>query len=31
VPAPILMGVADHPLTDEGMKAFVEDSKTFDR
>jgi len=30
VPAPILMGVADHPLTDEGMKAFVEDSKTFD-
>jgi transaldolase len=31
VPAPILMGVADHPLTDEGMKAFVEDSKVFDR
>jgi len=31
VPAPILMGVADHPLSDEGMKAFVEDSKTFDR
>jgi transaldolase len=31
VPAPILMGVADHPLTDEGMKAFVDDSKTFDR
>jgi len=30
VPAPILMGVADHPLSDEGMKAFVEDSKTFD-
>ena len=31
VPAPILMGVADHPLTDEGMKAFVEDSKVFDK
>ena len=31
VPAPILMRVADHPLTDEGMKAFVEDSKAFDK
>ena len=31
VPAPILMGVADHPLCDEGMKAFVEDSKVFDK
>lgn len=31
VPAPILMGVADHPLTDEGMKAFVEDSKAFEK
>jgi transaldolase len=31
VPAPILMRVADHPLTDEGMRAFVEDTKAFDR
>jgi len=31
VPAPILMGVADHPLSDEGMKAFVADSKVFDK
>ncbi len=31
VPAPILMGVADHPLTDEGMVAFVNDSKVFDK
>jgi transaldolase len=30
VPAPILMGVADHPLSDEGMKAFVTDTKVFD-
>jgi transaldolase len=30
IPAPILMGVADHPLTDEGIKAFVEDSKAFE-
>jgi transaldolase len=30
VPADILKGVADHPLSDAGMKAFVEDSKTFD-
>ena len=29
VPAPILMGVADHPLTDAGMKAFFEDSQAF--
>lgn len=29
VPGDILMGVADHPLTNEGMKSFVEDSKTF--
>jgi len=31
VPAPILMRVADHPLTDEGMKSFVEDSKAFEK
>lgn len=31
VPASLLMGVADHPLSSEGMKAFVEDSKVFDR
>lgn len=31
VPAPILMGVADHPLSDEGMASFVEDSKVFDK
>jgi transaldolase len=31
VPAPILMGVADHPLSDEGMRAFVADSKVFDK
>jgi len=30
IPAPILMGVADHPLTNEGMKSFVEDSKAFE-
>ncbi len=30
VPAPILEKVADHPLTDEGMVRFVEDSKVFD-
>ncbi|MCF6354029.1 MAG: hypothetical protein L3J26_02840 [Candidatus Polarisedimenticolaceae bacterium] len=29
IPAPLLMGVADHPLTDEGMRSFVEDSKAF--
>jgi transaldolase len=29
VPAPILGTVANHPLSDEGMKAFVEDSKAF--
>ncbi len=29
VPAPILMRVADHPLTEEGFKAFYEDSKAF--
>lgn len=29
VPASILSGVADHPLTDAGMTAFVEDAKTF--
>lgn len=29
VPAPVLMTVADHPLSDEGMKSFVEDSKAF--
>jgi transaldolase len=31
VPSEILMGVADHPLSDEGMKTFFEDSKTFDK
>jgi len=31
VPADILMGVADHPLSDEGMVSFVDDSKVFDR
>jgi transaldolase len=29
VPAAVLGTVADHPLSDEGMKAFVEDSKAF--
>ncbi len=29
VPAPILMGVADHPLSDEGMRMFYEDAKAF--
>jgi transaldolase len=29
VPAAVLNTVADHPLSDEGMKAFVEDSKAF--
>lgn len=29
VPAPILMGVADHPLTDLGMAAFFKDSQAF--
>lgn len=31
VPAPILMGVADHPLTDEGMLTFVADGKAFEK
>ncbi len=29
VPAAVLATVADHPLSDEGMKSFVEDSKAF--
>ena len=29
VPASILATVADHPLSDEGMKAFAEDAKAF--
>lgn len=29
VPANVLATVANHPLSDEGMKAFVEDSKAF--
>lgn len=29
VPSEILMGVADHPLSDEGMKTFYEDSQVF--
>lgn len=31
VPAPLLMGVADHPLTHEGMQAFVDDAKVFEQ
>jgi transaldolase len=30
VPANVLATVADHPLTDEGMKSFVADAKTFE-
>jgi transaldolase len=30
VPAAVLATVADHPLTDEGMKSFVADAKTFE-
>jgi len=29
VPAPVLQTVANHPLSDDGMKAFLEDSKAF--
>lgn len=29
VPAPILAGVADHPLSDAGMRTFYEDSQVF--
>lgn len=29
VPAPVLAGVADHPLTDLGMQAFVADAAAF--
>jgi transaldolase len=29
VPTSVLMTVADHPLSDDGMKSFVEDSKAF--
>lgn len=29
VPADVLTGVADHPLSNEGMKRFDEDAKTF--
>jgi transaldolase len=29
VPAAVLATVAEHPLSDEGMKSFVEDSKAF--
>jgi transaldolase len=31
VPAAILMRVADHPLSDEGMVSFVADSKVFEK
>ncbi len=31
VPADILMQVADHPLSDEGMKAFVSDAEVFEK
>jgi transaldolase len=30
VPAAVLATVADHPLSDEGMKAFVKDAKAFE-
>lgn len=30
VPAAVLATVADHPLTDDGMRAFVSDAKTFE-
>ena len=29
MPAAVLATVADHPLSDEGMKAFAEDAKAF--
>jgi transaldolase len=29
VPAAVLAGVADHPLSDEGMTGFAADAKTF--
>jgi transaldolase len=29
VPTPVLSTVADHPLSDEGMKTFAPDAKTF--
>lgn len=29
VPAPVLQTVANHPLSDDGMKNFLEDSKAF--
>ena len=29
VPTSILAGVADHPLSDEGMKAFAADAQPF--
>ena len=29
VPAAVLKTIADHPLSDEGMKGFLEDSKAF--
>ena len=29
VPAPVLATVADHPLSDEGMKSFVQASNAF--
>lgn len=31
VPSDLLMKVADHPLSDAGMVAFVEDSKAFEK
>jgi len=30
VPANVLAGIADHPLSDEGMKTFAADAKTFE-
>jgi transaldolase len=31
VPAAVLATVADHPLSDEGMRQFAKDAKTFER
>jgi transaldolase len=30
VPASVLSGVADHPLSDDGMRAFAKDAKAFE-
>jgi transaldolase len=31
VPAPLLAGVADHPLSDEGLRTFAKDAESFAR